>query len=141
MFHITFFAHLLHNCAMRDKSLELIVSFYSTLTSLIKKTESTGYTIKKNIEDIQNLNFGENPWNLNTNLNAGLESNEIHKINKMTNLILSPEDYANLFSCQATPCSVRRSFSMLNKPLEKEKNFNPENIKNYIMAIYNKNID
>ena len=65
----------------------------------------------------------------------------MHKINKMANSNLSPEDYANLISCQATRCSVERSFSMLNKLLGKDRNFNPENIKNYIIAIYNKNID
>ena len=124
-----------------DKSLLLIVSSYSNLASLVEKTESTRYTIKKAIEDIQNLDFAYDPCHLNTYLNARLESNEMHKINKMANSNLSPEDYANLISCQATSCSVERSFSMLNKLLGKDRNFNPENIKNYIMAIYNKNID
>jgi len=43
----------------------------------------------------------------------------------MTRTNISPELYAKFLNCQATSCTVERSFSMLRKHLAKDHHFFP----------------
>jgi len=72
----------------------------------------------------------DNRFELNNDLKA------IVKLPVQTNI--SPEFQAKLLNCQATSCSVERSFRMLPKLLAKDQYFSPDNVWKYLASYVNK---
>ena len=127
-------------CTTIGQSLMAIVRCYSELGNLVTKTESSKYTISDALADINAIDFGSDPCEIKQYLSNRFASNDMNKIEKMTNPHIAPQQYADLLLCQATSATVERSFSMLNKLLVKDRNFNPNNVHNYILLMYNENI-
>ena len=66
-------------------------------------------------------------------MNHRLELNsDLTAIAKMSKANVSPALYAKLLKCQATSCSVERSFSMLGKLLAKDRHFAHETVWKYL---------
>jgi len=55
-------------------------------------------------------------------------NSDLKAIEEMTRPNISPELYAKLLNCQATSCSLERSFSMLRKLWAKDRHFSPTNV-------------
>lgn len=126
------------NCQSVRQSLMQISRDYACLANLITKTESSSYTVEQAIKDFEVLDFGEDICNIKAYVSDRLKKNDILKITQMENASLTPYQYSKLLKCQPTTCSVERSFSLLGKLLRKDRNFDPLNVKKYIIAIYNK---
>jgi len=65
---------------------------------------------------------------------------DLKTIVEMIRLNSSPELQAKLLNCQATSCSVERSFSMLRKLLEKNRYFWSGNVWKYLALFVNKSL-
>jgi len=59
----------------------------------------------------------------------------------MTRPNISPELYAKLLNCQASSCTVERSFNMLRKLLACDWHFSPDNDWKYLALYINKSLD
>ena len=63
---------------------------YECLVRLIKKMESAKYTIKEAVQAIQELDFGENSWNINQYIKKKMQNNDISEIINMERQDISP---------------------------------------------------
>ena len=89
-----------------------------------------------------NFDFGTDPAGIKLYLDQRLELNsDLKAIVEMTRSNISPELYAKLLNCQATSCSVERSFSMLGKLLAKDRHFSPKNVWKYLVLYVNKSLE
>lgn len=119
-------------------SLREIVHNYSILAKLIILAESDHYTIECGLKELADLHFTDDPCQIKNYIEARLMKNGILKIKNMEKESITPMEYSLLMNCQPTSASVERSFSMLNKLLAKDRNFATDNIKYYIIVMYNK---
>ena len=71
-------------------------------------------------------------------INKRLSNSDLETIINCTNVTIDPTSYALLQKAQPTSAAVERSFSMLNKLLKKDRNFDVKNVKKYMMLCYNK---
>ena len=110
---------------------------YKCLAKLIKKMESAKYTIKKAVQAIQELNFGEDTCNINQYIKRRLQNNDISKIINMERQDISPAVYDMLQNSQPISASVERSFSVLKKLLAQDRNFKVEIVRHYMIFHFN----
>ena len=99
--------------------------------------ENTKCTIKKAVQAIQELNFGEKTCSISRYIKKRIQKNDISKITKLERSDISPTVYSLLQHCQPISASVKRSFSMLRKILNKERNFWIENVKYHLILHFN----
>ena len=66
-----------------------------------------------------------------------LSNSDLETIIICTNLTTDSTSYALLQKVQPASAAVERSFSMLNKLLRKDRNFDVKNAKKYMMLYYN----
>lgn len=120
-------------------SLKEIYQCYMKLVEEIKRAESVKYTVSQAYEKGYKLDFGSDPVGVQLYLNHRLELNsDVKAIVNMSNSNVSPALYAKLLQCQATSCSVERSFSMLGKLLAKDRQFDQDNVWKYLALYVNK---
>jgi len=62
-------------------------------------------------------------------------------IGEMTRPNISPELHAKLLNCQATSCTMERSFGMLRKLLAKVCHFCPDNVWKFLALDVNKSLE
>jgi len=94
------------------------------LVDEIKLAESEKYTVSHAYERAYKFDFGSDPTGVQLYMNHWFElNNDLTAIAKMSKANVSPALYAKLLKCQATSCSVERSFSMLGKLLAKDQHF------------------
>ena len=110
---------------------------YECLVKLIKKMESAKYTIKEAVQAIQELDFCEDTCNINQYIKKRMQNNEISEIINMERKDISPAVYHMLQNSQPTCAPVERSFSMLKKLLNKDRNFKFENVRHYMILHFN----
>ena len=84
------------------------------------------------------MQFDDDPCAIKDYINKRLSNSDLEIIMNCTNLTIDPTSYALLQKAQPTSPAVERSFSMLNKLLRKERNFDDKNVKKYMMLYYNK---
>lgn len=113
-------------------------SCYRGILTVIEKIESKAYSIKDAVKEIYDSNFGEDPVGIKEYILKRISKNDIIDIVDMKRENISPSLYAKLLNCQATSCDVERSFSLMENLLEKYRNFKKENIKYYMICLYNK---
>ena len=121
-----------------NESLMAISRTYEQLKTLMKKSESSSYTVEEAVNDVSKVDFSTDPCGIKEYIVSRFEKNDILAIKRMENNNISPADYVLLLKCQPTSVSVERSFSMLGKLLTKDRNFSPENVKFYICQMYNR---
>ena len=111
---------------------------YSPILELINSIESRSNSIKDSYEKLSVLNFQQDPANIKTYLKKRISQNDLEDIAQMRNQNISPDLYIKLWNCQSTSCDVERSFSQMGNLLEKDRNFKPENVKFYMICLFNK---
>ena len=109
------------------KSICSISSNYKCLSDKVSQLESSTLGIKEAFKKVTELEFGDDLVGINDYIQKRLDKNGIREIVEMSDPNISPDTYAKLQDCQATSCCVERSFSMLSKLLEKDRNFKREN--------------
>ena len=118
-------------------SLAQIERCYKGLADLVPELESSECTIERAFRKISDFDCGNDPCGVKSYIEKRLNKNDIGIIVGMKQPDISPATYAKLLDCQPTSASVERSFSMLNKMLAKDRNFNPDNVRKYIVLHYN----
>ena len=101
---------------------------YECLVKLIKKMESAKYTIKKAVQAIQELDFGEDTCNINQYIKKRMQNNDISQIINKERQDISPAVYHMLQNSQPTSACIE-SFTILKKLLAKDRNFKVENVR------------
>ena len=91
--------------------------------------ESAKYTIKESVQTIEELDFGENTYNINQYIKKRMQNNDISEIINMERQDISPAVCHMLENSLPTSAFVERSFSMLKKLLAKDRNFKVENVR------------
>ena len=84
------------------------------------------------------MQFDDDPCAIKDYINKRLSNSDLETIINCANLTIDPTSYALLQKAQPTSAAVERSFSMLNKLLRKDRNFDVKNVKKYMMLYYNK---
>ena len=74
--------------------------------------ESAKYTIKEAVQAIQELDFGEDPCNINQYIKKKVQNIDISEIINMKRQDILPAVYHMLQNSQPTSASVERSLSM-----------------------------
>lgn len=107
---------------------------------MIKKMESSKYSIVEAYNDLNNLDFKQHSAKISNYITKRLEKNkDLDDIVHVKNTTrVSPALLAELQCCQPTSAAVERSFSLLGKILRKDRNFLPSNIAKYVCLYYNK---
>ena len=83
---------------------------YECLVKLIEKMESAKYTIKKAVQAIQELDFGEDTCNINQYIKKRMQNNDISEIINMERQDISLAVYHMLQNSQLTSASVEKAF-------------------------------
>ena len=121
------------------RCLREIYQCYTKLVDEIQRAESTKYTVAQGYEKGCTLEFGSNPAGVKLHLAHRFELNsDLKTIVDMTRPNISPKVYAQLLNCQATLCTMERSFTMLGKLLAKDRHFSPNNVCKYLALYVNK---
>jgi len=114
---------------------------YRNLINIIFKLECKSCGIMETMRCINELQFNEDPCAIGIYLKGRLEKNEIIHILECTRTEISPHLYSLLQNCQSTSAAVERSFSLLKKMLTKERNFNCENVRKYVIIYFNSSVN
>ena len=109
-----------------------------TLAANVEFLEGSACTITKAYGLLKNMQFDDDPWAIKDYINKRLSNSDLETIIYCTNLTIDPTSYALLQKAQPTSAAVERSFSMLNKLLRKDRNFDVKNVKKHMMLYYNK---
>ena len=96
---------------------------YECLVKLIKKMKTAKNTVKKAVQAIQELDFGEDSCNINQYIKKRMQNNDNFEIIKMERQDISLAVYHMLQNSQPTSASIERSFCLLKKLLAKDRNF------------------
>ena len=113
------------------------INQYRTLTANVEFLEGSASTITKAYGLLKNMQFDDSRA-IKDYINKRLSNSDLETIINCTNLTIDPTSYALLQKAQPTSAAGERSFSMLNKLLRKDRNFDVKNIKKYMMLYYNK---
>ena len=114
------------------------INQYRTQAANVEFLEGSACTITKPYELLKNMQFDDDPCAIKDYINKRLSNSDTETIIHCTNLTIDPTSYALLQKAQPTSAAVDRSFSMLNKLLRKDRNFDVKNVKKYMMLYYNK---
>ena len=109
---------------------------YECLIKLKEKMESAKYTIKEAVQTIQELDFGEDTYNMNQYIKKRMQNNDISQVINMERQYISLAVYHMLQNSQPTS-AAERSFSMLKKPLAKNRNLKVESVRHYMILHFN----
>ena len=114
------------------------INQYLTLAANLEFFERSACTITKAYGLLKNMQFDDDPCAIKDYINKRLSNSDLETIINCTNLTIDPTSYALLQKAQPISAAVERSFSMLNKLLRKDRNFDVKNVKKYMMLYYNK---
>ena len=114
------------------------INQYWTLAANVEFLEGSAYRITKAYGLLKNMQFDDDPCAIKDYINKRLSNSDLETIINCTNLTIDPTSCALLQKAQPTSAAVERSFSMLNKLLRKDRNFDVKNVKKYMMLYYNK---
>ena len=124
------------------RSLRGIYQCYPKLVDEIQRVESTKYTVAQAYERGYTFEFGNDPAGIKLYLAHLFKLNsDLKEIVEITRPNISLELYAKLLNCQATSCTVERSFSILGKLLAKDCHFSPNNVCKYLALYVNKSLE
>ena len=124
-----------------EDDLVIIERCYMNLVDLLDKFEKKSLDVMGGYNEIATINLNEDPVGIKKYLEKRLKNNGIEEIVKDNELKgMNPYIRSLLQSAQCTSIDVERSFSMLGKMLRKDRRFKSENIQNYLICYYNKDI-
>ena len=110
---------------------------YTCLTKLIFKLENTNCGILEASKYLIELDFHNDACSISVNIKKRFQISEILDIFNCSRPEISPRLYSLLHNCQYTSAAVERSFSLLRKLLTKQQNVHSENVRKYIIILYN----
>ena len=87
---------------------------------------------------LKNTQFDDDPCAIKGYIKKRLSYSDLETMINCTNLTIDPTSYALLQKTQPISADVKRSFTMLNNLLRKDRNFDLKNVKKYMMLYYNK---
>ena len=87
---------------------------------------------------LKNMHLDDDPCAIKNYIKKRLSNSDLETIINCTNLTIDRTNYALLKKSQPISAAVERSFSMLSKLLRKDRHFDVENVKKYMMLYYNK---
>ena len=116
----------------------LKINQYRTLAANVEFLEGSACTITEAYGLLKNMQFDDDPCAIKNYIKKRLSNSDFETIINCTNLTIDPTSYALLQKARPTSAAVERSFSMLSKLLRKDRNFDVENVKKYMMLYYNK---
>ena len=106
------------------------INQYRTIAANVEFLEGSACTITKAYGVLKNMQFDDDPCAIKDYTNKRLPNSDLETIIRCTNLTIDPTSYALLQKVQPTSAAVDRSFSMLNKLLRKDRNFDVKSVKN-----------
>ena len=106
------------------------INQYRNLAANVEFVEGSACTITEAYGLLKNMQFDDDPRAIKNYIKKRLSNSDLETIINCTNLTIDPTSYALLQKAQRTSAAVERSFSMLNKLLRKDRNFDVENVKN-----------
>ena len=106
------------------------INQYRILAANVEFLEGNARTITKTYGLPKNMQFDDDPCAIKDYINKRLSNSDLETIINCTNLTIDPTSYALLQTAQPTSAAVERSFSLLNKLLRKDRNFDVKNVKN-----------
>ena len=80
-------------------------------------------------ELLKNTHFLDDPCSIQAYIKKRLFNSDLEAIINCTSSSIAPTTYALLQEAQLTFAAVEWSFSMLSKPLSKDRNFDIKNVK------------
>ena len=113
------------------------INQYRTLAANVEFLQGSACTIIKAYGLLKNMQFDDDPCAIKDYINKRLSNSDLETIINCTNLTIDPTSYALLQKAQPTFAAVEKLFSMLNKLLRKDRNFDV-NVKKCMMLYYNK---
>ena len=122
----------------KEKALIIKINQYRTLAANVEFLEGSACTITEAYELLKNMQFDDDPCAIKNYIKKRLSNSDVETMINCTNLTNDPTSYALLQKAQPISAAVERSFSMLSKLLRKNRNFDVENVKKYLMLYYNK---
>ena len=111
------------------------INQYRTLAANVEFLEGSACTTTKAYGLLKNMQFDDDPCAIKDYINKRLSNSDLETIINCTNLTINPTSYALLQKAQPTSAAVERSFSMLNKSLRKDRNFDVKNAKKIYDAV------
>ena len=114
------------------------INQYRTLAANVEFLKGSASTITKAYGLLKNMQFDDDSCAMKDYINKPLSNSDLETILNCANLTIDPTSYALLQKAQPTSAAVERSFSMLNKLLRKDRNFDAKNVKKYMILYYNK---
>ena len=105
------------------------INQYRTLAANPEFLEGRACTITKAYILLKNMQFDDDLCAMKDYINKRLSNSDLETIINCTNLTIDPTSYALLQKAEPTSAAVERSFSMLNKLLRKDRNFDVKNVK------------
>ena len=112
-----------------------IENCYTCLTNFILKLENINCDILEESKYLIELDFHNDPCNIY--IKKRLQKSEILDIVNCSRPETKPRLYILLHNYQYTSSAVERSFSLLRKLLTRQRNLHNENIRKYIIILYN----
>ena len=105
------------------------INQYRTLVANVEFLEGSPCTITKAYRLLKNTQVDDDACAIKDYINKRLSNSDLETIINCTNLTIDPTSYALLQKAQLTSATVERSFSMLNKLLRKDRNFDVKNVR------------
>ena len=106
------------------------INQYRTLAANVEFLEGSACTITEEYGLLKNMQFDDDPCAIKNYITKRLSNSDLETIINCINSTIDPSSYALLQKAQPTSAAVERSFSMLNKLLRKDRNFDVKNVKN-----------
>ena len=109
------------------------INQYRTLAANVEFLEGSACSITEAYGLLNNIQFDNDPCAIKNYIKKRLSNSDLETIINCTNLTIDPTSYALLQKVQPISAAVERPFSMLNKLLRKDRNFDVKNVKKYMM--------
>ena len=115
------------------------INQYRTLATNVEFLEVSACTITEAYELLKNMQVNHDPpCAIKDYITKRLSNCDLETIINCTNLTIDPTSYALLQKAQPTSAAIERLFSMRSNLLRKDRNFDVESVKKYMMLYYNK---
>ena len=96
---------------------------YSFFVPIIEQCEAEEFSIEKAFKLVDSLRIANNPCQIINCISNRMQKNDISMLMNFENKSINPIECAQLIKCQATTCGFKRSFSMQNKMMQKDRIF------------------
>ena len=106
------------------------INQYRILAANVEFLEGSACTITEAYGLQKNTQFDDDQCAIKNYIKKRLSNFDLETIISCTNLTIDPTSYALSQKAQPTSAAVERSFSMLNKLLRKDRNYDVKNVKN-----------